>query len=233
MNIFYCAEAFAGETFVLNENESHHAIAVLRMKAGEPIHIFNGKGKLFSAIVFSTNKKEVSVKVKEMIAEKKPNYLLQIAIAPTKQIERMEWFVEKAVELGISKISPIICHRSERREVKKERLEKVALAACKQSKQLVLPEIEEAITFHQFVKSNLPPNKFIAWCETVHTALDKQNFIHPESVFLVGPEGDFTAAEVTAAKQANFVECSLGDSILRTETAGVLIAALKRGMQNI
>lgn len=228
MNIFYCAEAALSNICTLDENEAHHAVAVMRLKVGDTIFVFNGKGKLFTAKILSAHKKEVTIKIETENTEKKLSYHLHIAIAATKQMERLEWFVEKTVELGVSKITPIICARSERKELKTERLKKAAMAACKQSKQYELPEIEEAVLFDEFLKSNLPENKFITWCETTETKIEHSNFTHQSSVFLIGPEGDFTAAEVNAAIQSGFKECGLGNSILRTETAGIFVAALKR-----
>lgn len=229
MNIFYCAEANTNATFVLDENETHHAVAVLRMNVGDAIHVFDGKGKLYHATIHIITKKQVVVYVKELITERHLPYFLHIAIAPTKQMERLEWFVEKAVELGVSKITPVICARSERKYLKTQRLHKMALAACKQSKQLELPEICEAISFENFLESVSEKYKFIAWCETNDTSIKQDDFRHTSSVFLIGPEGDFSSTEITLAKEKSFQELSLGNSILRTETAGVLVATLMRG----
>ncbi|MCO5280480.1 MAG: 16S rRNA (uracil(1498)-N(3))-methyltransferase [Chitinophagales bacterium] len=228
MNIFYCAEAAVSNVCALDETEAHHAVSVMRLKVGDSIFIFDGKGKLFSANILSAHKKEVTIKIDAEKTEKKLPYHLHIAIAATKQMERLEWFTEKAVELGVSKITPIICARSERKELKTDRLKKAAMAACKQAKQFELPEIEEAVSLNKFLQSNLPEHKFITWCEMPETKIELSNFTHQNSVFLIGPEGDFTATEVTAAKQVGFNECSLGNSILRTETAGIFVAALKR-----
>lgn len=228
MNVFYCPDAVVGTMALLSEQEAHHAVLVLRMKVGDDIYVFNGNGKLFSAVIASATKKEVAVHVKALLQEQTSNYFLHIAIAPTKQMERLEWLVEKATELGVSRITPVICQRSERKEVKIERLQKAAMAACKQSKQLVLPQIDEAVLLEQFVKADLPEHKFMAWCEVATNKVSSDVFSHTSVVFLIGPEGDFTSSEVTLATQYGFVPCSLGASILRTETAGVLVAAKMR-----
>jgi 16S rRNA (uracil1498-N3)-methyltransferase len=229
MNIFYCPHAQQRSTVFLDEQESHHAYVVLRLREGTKIHVFDGKGQLFSAVVLSANKKEVYIEITELIRQQMPPYYLQIAIAPTKQMERFEWFVEKAVELGVSKITPVICERSERRELKKGRLEKLIVAACKQSKQLWLPAVDSALHFKEFFETELPENRWVSWCENRFAPAHDIHSLRSPSVFLIGPEGDFSEKEIIIAKKHRFKEYSLGSqSVLRTETAGVYVAAMFR-----
>jgi 16S rRNA (uracil1498-N3)-methyltransferase len=148
-------------------------------------------------------------------------------------MERLEWFIEKAVEIGVGKISPIICKRSERKELKIERLEKLIISACKQSKQYQLPVLKAPISFADFIDLALPDLRCIAWCETqsVHIA----NYIKADEqlVCMIGPEGDFTSEEIEAAKQKHFKPVTLGNSILRTETAGVYVASVYQSLQTV
>jgi len=157
-----------------------------------------------------------------------PAAQLHIAIAPTKNIERTEWFIEKATEIGVSTITPVICRRSERRELRIDRLEKVLLSAAKQSLHLHLPILNKVTGLQDFLKANKDSSskKFIAYCEE-HTAHLKNSFHSGESItVLIGPEGDFTEEEVSMAKEYGFIPVSLGESRLRTETAGVVVAAI-------
>ena len=228
MNIVYCPLVTLGANCELDDNEHHH-LQVLRVGVGNAIHIFNGKGYLYQGVVSSTSKKKTYIQVDQLLrAEAVPTAGLHIAIAPTKNIERLEWFIEKATEIGIQAITPIICQRSERREVRKDRLEKVVLSAAKQSLHLHLPVVNEAVSFKEFlkVKTSNPIQKFIAYCEERTQHLKTLIASTQSIIVLVGPEGDFTIEEVTAAKESGYMPVGLGESRLRTETAGLMVAAI-------
>jgi len=210
--------------FTFDKTESKHIVRVLRKSEGDLLNITNGNGLLFKAIISVASDKKCLVQITDVIEKEKPwNYHLHIAIAPTKLNDRMEWFLEKATEIGIDEITPIICHHSERKVVKMERFEKIILAAMKQSLKFHLPKINEPITFKQFLKQEQNGGKFIAHCEEQ----DKKSFkkeIKPNTdlTILIGPEGDFSPVEITTAIQQNFIPVTLGESRLRTETAALV-----------
>jgi 16S rRNA (uracil1498-N3)-methyltransferase len=198
------------------------------MREGEDLHVFDGKGHLYLGAV-TLAKRSATVFVREMVKiEPVPTAQLHIAIAPTKNIDRVEWFLEKASEIGVHTITPVICQRSERRELRIDRLQKVILSAAKQSLHLHLPVLNEAMSYKQFIKikEGQTDKKFIAFCEEKTTHL-RDSFAPSESILvLIGPEGDFTAAEVAMAKEAGYIPVSLGESRLRTETAGMMVSAV-------
>jgi 16S rRNA (uracil1498-N3)-methyltransferase len=229
MNLFYCPEATANTPALLNEEESRHLV-VLRKAVGDSVNLFDGKGNLFTSVIAEMRKRETVLT--HLVLEKSilNNHAakLQIAIAPPKNMDRMEWFAEKATEIGVYSISPIICQRSERRELKTERLFKIVLSAAKQSLKLIIPRVEEAMSFKKIVTQKFPSNtkKFIAYCEEKPIHL-KDAFKKGEDIcVLVGPEGDFTPEEITLAKANGFEVVSLGESRLRLETAGILVSAI-------
>jgi 16S rRNA (uracil1498-N3)-methyltransferase len=228
MNIVYCPQAATGSIIELDENEFHH-LQVLRVAVGQDLNIFDGKGNLYQGKLATMSKRSASVQVSELIKnEPIPSAQLHIAIAPTKNIERTEWFIEKATEIGVSTITPVICRRSERRELRIDRLEKVLLSAAKQSLHLHLPVLNNVTSLQDFLKINKDSNskKFIAYCEE-HTVHLKNSFDRGDSIIvLIGPEGDFTEEEVLMAKEYGFVTVSLGESRLRTETAGMMVSAV-------
>jgi 16S rRNA (uracil1498-N3)-methyltransferase len=217
-----------GSIIELDENEFHH-LQVLRARDGESLNIFDGKGNLYQGTLANMGKRSASIQVQELIKnEPSSSAQLHIAIAPTKNIDRTEWFIEKATEIGVSTITPIICRRSERRELRIDRLDKVLLSAAKQSLHLNLPKLNDVSGLADFLKANKDngSKKFIAYCEE-HTSLLKNSFQSDESIIvLIGPEGDFTEEEVIMAKEYGFIPVSLGESRLRTETAGVMVSAI-------
>ena len=228
MNLVYCPTALNGGIVALDDNEFHH-IQVLRMRSGDALNIFDGKGSLYSGTLMSVEKRSATVKIDQLVRHEETQAgQLHIALAPTKNIDRTEWFTEKSTEIGISKITPVICRRSERRELRQDRLEKVALSATKQSLHLYIPRINEHTALKDFLKSVAgdKSKKFIAYCEekSVHI---KDVFSPGESIIvLIGPEGDFTEEEVGMARDAGFMPVSLGESRLRTETAGMMVSAI-------
>ena len=234
MQLFYNKDIKEKNTlFTFNKEESKHIIKVLRKQENDTIFITNGKGFLFTSIITNANEKKCQVTIKSF--QKKNNslpYKLNIAIAPTKNIQRLEWFLEKATEIGITEITPLICNHSERKVIKKERLEKVIISAMKQSLKYVLPKLNDITSFSEFIKNNKAKNSFIAHCINSN----KNNLKHllsktlnqtnkPNVTILIGPEGDFTPNEINLALQNNFKALSLGNSRLRTETAGIVAAS--------
>jgi 16S rRNA (uracil1498-N3)-methyltransferase len=226
MHYFYTPH-IEGKRAFLNEEEAAHCAQVLRMKAGDPIHFVDGKGNWFEGILAESHKKKCVIDIQKSRAEVPPHPAqIHIAIAPTKNIDRLEWFLEKATEIGIHRITPIICQRSERKIIRADRLEKILLAAMKQSLKATLPILEQAQPFNEWIKKlTIEPQTlaYIAHCnETDRIPLQATYKAGKNVILLIGPEGDFHPNEVTAAKAAGFTGVSLGPSRLRTETAGIV-----------
>lgn len=223
MNLFYAPEINDG-SFTLNREESKHLVKVLRMKAGDQVHFTDGRGSIYCSeiIVANPNSCEVKIISKENGKDVRP-YRLHIAIAPTKNISRFEWFLEKATEIGIDLISPVICEHSERKEVKTDRLERVLVAAMKQSLKSHLPDLKQPRKFNDLIREPFEGKKFIAYIndevtlELKHACPKEEN-----ALILIGPEGDFSPTEVNLATEHGFQPVSLCKSRLRTETAGVV-----------
>jgi 16S rRNA (uracil1498-N3)-methyltransferase len=230
MQLFYNFEIEKeSEYFTFDKSESRHIVRVLRKKEGDFIYITNGKGALITSKIINANDKRCQVEIVSFVQNKEPfNYYLHIAIAPTKNIQRFEWFLEKATEIGISEITPIRCERSERKNIKIERLEKVLISAMKQSLKFKLPKLNPMISLKELFSLNNQRNKYIAHCmETNRTSFKKElNTIcedkNIEVLIVIGPEGDFSTSEIENAMQNNFKPVSLGKSRLRTETAGIV-----------
>ena len=202
---------------------------VLRLKEGDTVQIINGSGTLYEGKIIDLAGKKAKVRiVNELKDYKSRNYLLHIAIAPTKSMDRFEWFVEKAVEFGIDEITPIICDHSERRVIKTERIRKIIISAMKQSVKAKETIIHPALEFDNFINQNLPQNRFIAHCSMCESTDGLSNIYKHgnDATILIGPEGDFSSGEVAAAKQNHFIPVHLGNSRLRTETAGVAACSL-------
>jgi 16S rRNA (uracil1498-N3)-methyltransferase len=224
MQLFYNSEIKSTDTtFQFDKEESKHIIKVLRKRGGDVIHITNGKGNLFHSEISLESEKKCEVKIIKIEDFEAKNYHLHIAIAPTKINDRLEWFFEKATEIGIDEITPIICDHSERKVCKIDRAEKIIQAAMKQSNQFYLPIINEPISFSEFIKKETNSSKFIAHCEENKKDFFK-NSIQPNQniLMLIGPEGDFSPKEISLALENNFIPVSLGNTRLRTETAGIV-----------
>lgn len=203
----------------LSEEESKHIIKVLRQQAGDQIGLLDGKGSLFTTEIIDAHPKKCLVKIISREQEPKPNYSIHIAVAPTKQNDRIEWFVEKATEIGITDITLIECKNSERAKIKIDRLEKKAISAMKQSNRKYLPKINELVDFEKFVSSN--PNGLIAHCYDNEKSSLSDNFKRNDCPILIGPEGDFTTEEIDIAFRNGYKPITLGDNRLRTETAAL------------
>lgn len=222
MQLFYTTEV-SENTAVLDKNDSGHLIRVLRKKTGSVINFTNGKGSLYSGVIEDPDLKKCRISITEKISEfEKRDFFLHMAVAPTKNISRFECFVEKATELGIDVITPLICKQSERTTVKHERLERIAIAAMKQSLKTYLPRINPAVSFSDLLKNSTEDEKFIAWLNPdVNRQIDDLYQPAKSCMVIIGPEGDFTDEEVNQAKQKHFKPISLGKSRLRTETAAI------------
>ncbi|WP_152286337.1 16S rRNA (uracil(1498)-N(3))-methyltransferase [Flavicella marina] len=225
MQLFYSPEINENSiNFTFDKTESRHIVRVLRKSEGDKIFITNGKGFLFQAEISVASDKKCVVAIVDKTLHKKPwNYQLHVAVAPTKLNDRMEWFLEKATEIGIDEITPIICDHSERKVVKLERFEKIILSGMKQSLKYHLPRINPAISFNEFINSNPSGDLFIAHCEEQ----DKKSFKteirkSTDITILIGPEGDFSKKEIDKALANNFTPVTLGNSRLRTETAALV-----------
>ena len=226
MNLFYTPGILT--TCELNEQESHHAIKVLRMKNGDTLFAVDGSGYFIEAEIVEANPKCCKVKI---VKQSRPddaysNYKLHMAVAPTKNIDRFEWFIEKAVEIGVHEITPLLCDNSERKVVKNDRIERIAIAAMKQSLKATLPVINQMQSFRDLIKAsgNIYQKKLIAHCYPQHrkSLKDVINTGHDKNILiLIGPEGDFSKEEVEFALKHSFEAINLGTSRLRTETAGL------------
>lgn len=212
----------------LPEEEAMHCVKTLRKRVGDAIQFVDGQGNWYQGKIIGTTKKAVSIGIESVIAEhEKRNHYLHIAIAPTKNINRFEWFLEKATEFGIDEITPLLCFHSERKNVREDRLEKVVVAAMKQSLKAYLPKINPMTSFKDFLKSqNINESqKFIAHCQDGFSEakfhLKNAAKQGENTTILIGPEGDFSSKEVELALSQNFQEISLGKERLRTETAGL------------
>lgn len=225
MQLFYNAEITSNtKQFTFDKTESKHIVRVLRKNEGDQIQITNGKGQLFTSKIEIANDKKCLVTIVNVENFTKHwNYYLHIAIAPTKLNDRFEWFLEKATEIGIDEITPIICDHSERKILKTDRMEKIIHAAAKQSLKYHFPKLNDPITFKEFINSYFEGQLFIAHCEDTNKKSLK-TVIKPnqKTTILIGPEGDFSSKEIEQSLVHNFIPVSLGESRLRTETAGLV-----------
>jgi len=226
MQLFYNPDITPGSTtFLFDKEESRHIIKVLRKKEGDTIQITNGSGYLFTSEITFGNEKKCEVKITaEQFFEPAP-YSLHLAVAPTKLNDRYEWFLEKAVEIGINEITPLICEHSERTNFKADRFEKILQSAMKQSLQYYLPKLNEPVAFTAFVNDVKEGDLFIAHCEETDKKLLKHALQPKQNVtILIGPEGDFSTKEINLALAQKYLAVSLGNTRLRTETAAIVAA---------
>lgn len=220
--IFYCPDIRTNPE--MPEMESQHCARVLRMKEGDPLFITDGKGYFYHAHLLQANAKSCVVAIDKEIAQPRGwDFDLHIAFAPTKKLDRMEWFVEKATEIGIDAFAPLLCRYSERKNINASRLEKIMVSAMKQSQKSRLPEFDEMIKFKEYIKLPFKGQKFIAHCyDSPKTPLTQICKKETNTLILIGPEGDFSEEEVTMAVKEGFTPISLGESRLRTETAALV-----------
>ncbi len=225
MQLFYTANLTENtRQITFNNIESRHIVRVLRKKTGDLLHITDGKGMLYTAKIVLANDKKCVAAIVSAIEKPKPwPYYLHIAMAPTKSIDRFEWFLEKAVEIGVDEITPLLCQHSERKVIKITRLEKIIEAAMKQSLQCKLPKLNALTKFSDFIQQDTNGKLFIAHCETTERHSLKKLLAPKERVtILIGPEGDFSPAEIEMALQRHYAPITFGENRLRTETAGIV-----------
>ena len=237
MQLFYAPQILQND-FVLDEVESRHCIQVLRRKVGDSLQIVDGKGGMYKATITHAHSKKCAFHIEEAQTYELQPYQIHIAIAPTKNINRFEWFLEKTTEIGITQITPILTQRSERRKLRNDRLQKILITAMKQSAKAHLPKLNDLISFKNFVsqkegffskptrslQSPFSTDSFkgIAYLADNNPLFSKVYTKGKDALILIGPEGDFTSEEVNFALQHGFEGISLGDSRLRTETAGIV-----------
>ncbi len=211
------------ESFSFDKEESKHIVKVMRKKGGDILHVTNGLGFLFTTEIILGSDIKCTVKIVSFEKNPLPKYQLHLAVAPTKMNDRYEWFLEKATELGISEITPIICDHSERKFVKTDRFDKIIQSAMKQSLQVYLPKLNEPITFKDFLKTTPDGLLLIAHCEETDKKSLKSVLKTNENItLLIGPEGDFSIKEIALALEKKYVPVSLGNTRLRTETAAIV-----------
>ena len=226
MQLFYNpAISSEDKEVIFPKDESKHIVKVLRKQEGDNLNITNGKGFLFSAEIIEANHNKCKAKITAVEQERDKKYYIHLAVAPTKMNDRFETFLEKATEIGLDKITPIICDHSERKVVKINRFERVLQSAMKQSLHYSMPEISEAISFQEFIQQEQNEQKFIAHCEeNDKKSLQKELEPGKSYTILIGPEGDFSSEEIESAIKAGFIPVTLGNTRLRTETAAIVAA---------
>ena len=224
MQLFYTPDINSDE-YTLSKEESRHCIQALRKKIGDLIYLVDGKGGFYKATLIGDNPKSCHLKIDKVERNYgKSDLHIHIAIAPTKMNERFEWFLEKSTEIGINEITPIICERSERKVLKLERMNKILVAAMKQSKQAYLPKLNAAVSFDSFVSNNTVEERYIAHCIENDDKKQLKEVIKKgaDTLVLIGPEGDFSPKEIDHALKHGFSSVSLANNRLRTETAAIV-----------
>ncbi len=219
--------AAKGSQIELNEENSRHVVQVLRMKAGESLHLTDGKGQFLTAQIVNDNKNHCLVEVQTREFSSIPERQVVIGISLLKNTSRFEWFLEKATEIGISRVIPLICKRTEKEKFREERSKGICVSAMLQSRQTWLPLLDEAVYFEKALESIETDKKFIGYCDTTVERRSLASLIpFKNACILIGPEGDFTPEEFQLADHLGFQAVSLGESRLRTETAGIVSAVL-------
>lgn len=232
---FFYIENFDGDnTIRLNEETSKHIVQVLRMKAGEIINLTDGKGNLLTCSIFNENKKQCIATVKSKVYQQSPETNITVAISLLKNTNRFEWFLEKATEIGVTEIIPLLCERTEKEKFRQERLKGIVISAMLQSQQCRLPLLHEPQQFSQIViQSYNGYAKYIAHCDEDNnkSSLKKELISQARNkIILIGPEGDFSPKEIEQARMSQYIPVSLGETRLRTETAGIVASVLLRLM---
>jgi 16S rRNA (uracil1498-N3)-methyltransferase len=224
MQLFYNPDITENTTdFSFSKEESNHIVKVLRKNTGDALYITNGNGWLFTAEIILSDMRNCLVKIVAKSFQPKKNYQLHLAVAPTKMNDRYEWFLEKATEIGIDTITPIICDHSERKIIKTDRFEKILQSAMKQSLSHYLPKINAPVLFKDFMNQDFIGDLFIAHCEeSDKKSLKSDMKPHSNITILIGPEGDFSVKEIKTAIENKFIPVTLGDTRLRTETAAIV-----------
>lgn len=221
MHLFHCPDLSA-PLVDLPEEEAHHATAVLRLIAGTRIGLLDGSGTRAIGMIELVSKRGCSVRIDERTSiPRERSARINLAVAPTKQMDRYEWFVEKAVEVGVDRITPLITERTERGRLRIDRLQRVAISAMKQSQRAWLPKIDEPTPLDQLLTADLPHQRLFGWCDGEHASLMEQYDRSRDTLVLIGPEGDFTAREAETLRSTDFQAITIGSARLRTETAAL------------
>lgn len=221
MHLFHCP-LLDGDLVDLPEEEAHHAVHVLRLKVGDRIGLLNGAGMRVVAQLAVVDKRRVTAEVIERHQHAPERTArIHLCVAPTKQQERLEWLVEKAVEVGVDRITPLITERTERNRLRMDRLQRVAVAAMKQSQRTWAPQLDEPMGIPALLATPLPEQRFFGWCAGGHSPLMQAYDARSDALVLIGPEGDFSDGEAALLKQAGFLPVSIGHARLRTETAAL------------
>ena len=224
MQLFFNSTISETQTsFVFDKEESKHIIKVLRKKESDILFVTNGLGYLFKTEIALASDSKCTVKIISFEKQEEPRFNLHLVVAPTKMNERYEWFLEKATEIGVQEITPIICEHSERKIIKTDRFQKIIESAMKQSLHYYLPKFNEPILYKDFIKKEITGQKFIAHCEeTDKKSLKNELKTNTDCTILIGPEGDFSVKEIQLALDNKYIPVSLGNTRLRTETAAVV-----------
>jgi 16S rRNA (uracil1498-N3)-methyltransferase len=221
MNLFHVPGPF-GELLELPEEEAHHAVRVLRLVPGDIIGLLDGMGGRAKAEIIEAGRNRVVVRIDQWITEAPEREArIHISVALTKQMDRFEWFVEKAVEIGVDRITPLITDRTERNRSRMDRLHKVMVSAMKQSQRAWLPQMDEPMALEKLLELELPQQRFFGWCEGEHTSLMQAYTSDADAIVVIGPEGDLTPEEAALLKEHGSRPVSLGSARLRTETAAI------------
>ncbi len=211
---------------ILSEETSRHCVQVLRMKAGNSLQLTDGKGNLFTALITHADKKNCEVKIEESIFEQQQLRKISIGISLLKNQNRFEWFFEKATEIGVYEIIPLLCKRTERLHFREERMKNILIAAMIQSRQCWLPILQNMVVFENLISSSAHTQKFIAHCMQTKKQTLKEFNLSNDIQILIGPEGDFSEDEILLSYKKNYIPVSLGNTRLRTETAALTAATL-------
>ncbi|MFZ1686521.1 MAG: RsmE family RNA methyltransferase [Flavobacteriales bacterium] len=225
MHTFHLPD-LSGAEAELPEEEAAHAVRVLRLKDGEAITLVDGKGTTATGHLWIQGKHAASVVIAERVVHQlERSARIHLAVAPTKQIDRFEWMLEKCTEIGVDRITPLITARTERTHVRTDRLQKIVVSAMKQSQRAWMPRMDDPATLDQLLKLDLPAQRFFGWCEGKHQPLIRAYSKVLDVVLLIGPEGDFTPAEALSMSKSGVAPISLGNARLRTETAAIMACA--------
>ena len=221
------------QNLILNEEQSKHIVQVLRKQKEEEILLTDGKGSKAHSLIVDDHRKYCEIKIVSIEKEKEQLPKISIAISLIKNSSRFEWFLEKATEIGVNEILPLICERTEKNKFRSERMQNILISAMLQSQQCWMPVLKEPMTFEKLIEENREGDKFIAHClpqqkQQLYTFQNLKFNIQNNSFILIGPEGDFTEKEIKIALDKNFQAVSLGNTRLRTETAGIVAATLLR-----
>jgi len=226
---FFYIESFdaSAKTIMLDEDTSRHIVSVLRMKEEEKLNLTDGKGSLITAEIINAHKKYCEVNIQSSISSPQSAKHISIAISLLKNTSRFEWFLEKATEIGVNEIIPLICERTEKQKFRYDRMKGICISAMLQSQQVWLPILSEPQKLNtQTIQQFTHQQKFIAHCDEGGKQQLSNQTIKQSSIILIGPEGDFSKEEINTALENNFIPVSLGETRLRTETAGIVAATL-------